>query len=99
MVTKSAQDFKFFLNNPIKVLLACLIVFSASVVLNGTLWKVWGLYRDHDRLQQDIAQIAIENVKTDEKIRLAKDPSYIERQARDKMDLVSENDLIFVFPD
>ena len=29
---------------------------------------------------------------------VVKDPQYIERLAKDKMDLVGENDLMFVFP-
>lgn len=29
----------------------------------------------------------------------ARDPAFIERQARDRLDLVRENDLVFVFPE
>lgn len=76
-----------------------MLVVIVSLILNGTLWRLWGLYRDHDRLNQDIKNIQTENLQIDQRMKLVKDPTYIERQALDKLDLVDENDLIFVFAD
>jgi len=35
----------------------------------------------------------------DMQIKQANDPSFIERQAKDKLDMVGEHDLVFVFPE
>lgn len=99
MASLSTQKIRSYLNQPAKISVVCAVIFFTSILFNGTLWKLWGLYRDHNRIQVAIKTTGAENIKVDQKIKLAKDPSYIERQARDKMDLVSENDLIFVFPD
>lgn len=99
MKPNTLVKFRSLLHDPVKVGIACLLVLTLSIILNGTLWRVWGLYRDHDELSNDIKNIIVENKQLEEKMQLVKDPSYIERQARERMDLVSENDLIFVFAD
>lgn len=99
MKPSTLVKFRSLLNDPVKIGIACFLVLTLSIILNGTLWRVWGLYRDHDELSNDIKNIIVENKQLEEKMHLVKDPSYIERQARERMDLVSENDLIFVFAD
>lgn len=73
--------------------------FAITLLLNGLLWRLWGLHRDQARLINDIAatKAGIQNLTV--QLKEAKDPSFIERQARDKLDLVSEKDLVFVFSD
>ncbi len=88
-----------FLNNPRQVLMACCVVFVLSLFLNGALWRVWGLHRDLDTIQQQITGAQKQATLLDMQIHQAKDPVFIERQARDKLDLVGEHDLIFVFPE
>lgn len=88
-----------WLSQPQKVFVTCVFVFIISLFLNGTLWKVWGLYRDESVIKDQIADTEKLSVKISSQTLQAKDPTFIERQARDKMDLVSENDLIFVFPE
>lgn len=88
-----------FLNNPLKVLFACLFVFVISLFLNGALWRVWGLRRDLVTIDEQIVSAQKQSSMLDVQIRQAKDPAFIERQAKDKLDMVGENDLIFVFPE
>ncbi len=88
-----------FLNDPRKVLVVCLFVFVISLFLNGALWKVWGLRRDFSTIRDQIASAQKQSSVLDMQIYQAKDPVFIERQARDKLDMVSEKDLIFVFPE
>ncbi len=88
-----------WLNQPQKVLVACLLVLTISLFLNGTVWKVWGLYRDRTVIKEQISQAQITIKSYDQQMIQAKDATFIEHQARDKMDLVSENDLVFVFPE
>lgn len=55
------------------------------------------MYRDSDTIQEQILKSKAQSKALDMQIKQAKDPSYIERQAKDKLDLVEEQDLIFVF--
>ncbi len=68
-----------------------------SVLFNGTLWRIWSLNADHKRFVSDIAQVKVDIVHIESQMKVVKDPSYINRLARDKMDLIGENDLMFVF--
>ncbi|MFN3697521.1 MAG: septum formation initiator family protein [Pseudobdellovibrio sp.] len=70
-----------------------------TLFLNGTLWKLWGLYRDQKTIIEQTSHAQAQIVSLDMQLKQAKDPAFIERQARDKMDLVGDHDLIFVFPE
>jgi len=94
-----AFKFKNWLNQPQKVLTTCFLVLVISLFLNGTVWKVWGLYRDETVIKEQIIQAGVAIKNYDQQMLQAKDVTFIEHQARDKMDLVGENDLVFVFPE
>jgi cell division protein FtsB len=98
-VRKFATSFRNFLNHPGKVATICAICFVATLVLNGLLWRLWGLRRDYARLSHEISSTRTGIEKLTGQLKQAKDPSFIERQARDKLDLVGEKDLVFVFSD
>ena len=94
-----ALGLRRFLNQPSKVAAIGMVVFVVSIVLNGNLFNLWGLHRDFDRIGEEISNTKIEIKSLSAQLKQAKDPSYIERQARDKLDLVGEHDLVFVFSD
>lgn len=98
-VRKMAISFRSFLNHPGKVTLLCVAFFTITLVMNGLLWRLWGLHRDFERLTVEIAGTKKDIGNLNAQLKQAKDPSFIERQARDKLDLVSEKDLVFVFPE
>lgn len=89
--------FRNFLNKPGKVFFVCLFVAAASLFFNGTLWRIWGLRRDLGTIQNQIQTSKTFSKSLDMQIKQAKDPSFIERQAKDKLDMVNERDLVFVF--
>lgn len=95
--TKFATGLRKFLNHPGKVAILCLMVFGVSIVLNGNIWRLWGLHRDFAHIQEEIIQTRTGIAELQGQLRQAKDPAFIERQARDKLDLVGEHDLVFVF--
>lgn len=100
MVIQSwAGHFRTFLHAPMKVLVLCLCVLFFTLILKGNLWSLWSLHRDLSQLSQDINIIKVSNQKLDLQLKQAKDPSYLEKQAKDRMDYVEEDDLVFVFPD
>lgn len=88
-----------FLNRPDRVLLMCTVFLSMSLLFNGVLWRLWGLHRDLDRLGRDTIEARENLVTLDRQLAQAKDPAFIEQQARDRLDLAGENDLVFVFPE
>ncbi len=94
-----AFTFRNWLNQPKKVFVTCFFVLIIALFLNGTVWKVWGLYRDQSVIKEQIAQAGLAIKGYEQQMLRAKDATFIEHQARDKMDLVSENDLVFVFPE
>ncbi|MGZ3691187.1 MAG: septum formation initiator family protein [Pseudobdellovibrio sp.] len=91
--------FRNFLNKPLKVLVVCNIVFAAYLFVNGAVWRVWGLKRDLNTITDQINKSKAMSQSLDMQIKQAKDQSYIARQAKDKLDMVGEHDLIFVFPE
>lgn len=70
-----------------------------SLFFNGAIWRVWSLHRDLKTIQEQIVASKAQSKALDMQIKQAKDPSFIERQAKDKLDMVGENDLVFVFSD
>lgn len=88
-----------FLNQPKRVFVTSLVILVVTLFLNGTLWKLWGLYRDQKTIFDQTTQAHAQILSIETQLKQAKDPAYIERQARDKMDLVGDHDLIFVFPE
>ncbi len=87
-----------FLHRPKKVFVICSLVVLSTLLVNGTFLRLWSLHVDADRKMKDIARTRLENQKYQAQLEQAKDPSYIERLAKDKLDLAGENDLVFVFP-
>lgn len=65
--------------------------------MNGSILSLYGLHRDRAEISRQIANLQSEIIEQEQKLKQARDPVYIERQALDHLDLVSENDLVFVF--
>ena len=86
-----------FLHAPQKVIWICLLIISASLLLDGSLVRLWALHRDYRQLESDIHSLESQNQDLRKKLTRAKDPAFLEREARDRFDLVSEGDLVFVF--
>ncbi len=87
------------LNAPQKVVWVCLGLVVLNLVLDGSLVRLWSLRRDYDSLQSNIQSLNNQNQKLKSQLIKAKDPVFLEREARDRFDLVSEGDLVFVFSD
>lgn len=85
------------LQSPLKVAWVCLGLVTLNLVLDGSLFRLWTLHRDYQTLQSDIQSVTKQNEKLKGQLHRAKDPAFLEREARDRFDLVSEGDLVFVF--
>jgi cell division protein FtsB len=85
------------LQAPQKVIWICLGLVVLNLVIDGSLFRLWGLHRDYRAIQEKIQTVEQKNAKLRMQLQKAKDPAFLEREARDRFDLVSEGDLVFVF--
>jgi cell division protein FtsB len=86
-----------FLQNPLQVFWVCLILVFVNSVLDGSLLRLWSLHRDSAQLQSQVLALKSENMKMKSMVKAASDPAFIEREARNRFDLVEQGDLVFVF--
>ena len=77
-----------------------LIAFMLVIVFGDKGLADFHLLRlEHDRLVETNEALLSENLRLyQQKMRLEKDPLYIEHVARDELGLVSEEDLVFIAP-
>ncbi len=68
-----------------------------NLVLDGSLLRLIFLYRDQAEIQKNLSQLAAQTGTLKNRLKHARDPAFLEREARDRFDLVSEGDLVFVF--
>ena len=98
-VDQSAKWLHSFLSKPLTVLWTCLILSFLSLILNGGFIRLYSLHHDQKNLNTQIADIKNEIQSLDSQLKMAKDPSFIQRQALDRYDLATDQDLVFVFAD
>ncbi len=91
------QKLNQLLQAPQKVLWICLGLVVANMILDGSLFRLWSLNRDHTAIQEKIQVLQSKNSDLKSRLKKAKDPAFLEREARNRFDLVSEGDLVFVF--
>lgn len=90
---------KRILQQPKKIAMICGVFLVISLLGNGLLWRLWELHHEMDRISAEVLEINTASSRLQAQLRQAKDPSFIEQQAKDKLDLVAENELVFVFAD
>ncbi len=87
------------LQRPVAVLIVCVVFASSAVLLDGTLFRIWSLNRDRDRLEARIANLKQSVAEKEQRIIESNKPEFIERQVREQLDFVRDGDLVFVFAD
>lgn len=78
-------------------MLICLGLLVLNGVIDGSLFRLWSLHRDNVSIREKIVVLKDKNEEMKVRLKKAKDPAFLEREARDRFDLVSEGDLVFVF--
>jgi hypothetical protein len=97
MFKRAGNSVTEFLNSPMRVFIVCAGIGVMMLVLDGTLLRLWSLKRETRRVEESVVKIGAHSKILDVQIRKAREIDFVERQARDRFDLVSENDLVFVF--
>lgn len=85
------------LQTPQKVVWICLGLVLLNLIFDGSLYRLIGMYRDQATIHQKIATLSKQTEDLKTRLKSARDPAFLEREARDRFDLVSEGDLVFVF--
>lgn len=93
---RSCRD---LLQHPLKVFTIAGVLATAVVVLDGALFRIWSLNRDHERLATRIESLKVSVKDKELRILEASRPEFIERQVREQLDFVRDGDLVFVFSD
>ncbi len=88
-----------WLNSPIKVLWICLSFIFLVLISDGSVFRLWNLHGDHERITHSIAKLETDFQVLDNQYSKVNDPEFLEQQARDRLDLAGEDELIFVFSD
>lgn len=91
--------FQEWLQKPYGVFIACLIFLGINIIFDGTLFKIRELYLNKQQLLQASEEIKIKNERIVSILERLKDPTYLEKEARNRLNLAGEGDLIFIFPE
>lgn len=91
--------FRHTLEYPSIVLALCSVFVLTAVTLDGTLYRIWNLQRDDERLAARVIQLQKSVEAKQIKLNETNRPEFIEKQARQRLDYVRDGDLVFIFPD
>jgi cell division protein FtsB len=85
------------LSSPKSMMVFCLVLIFFALIIDGTLFRLWKLNRDYDALTQKLEQESERLKILEVQVQKAKDPLFIKHQARDRFDLVEEDEMVFFF--
>ena len=88
-----------FLEQPYQVFIFCLVLVVFNVILDGTLFQMRKMYLNRKHIEQKTLEIQTKDQVIVEKLNNLSNPVYLEKEIRDRFDLVGQGDLIFIFPD
>jgi cell division protein FtsB len=74
-----------------------IVIVGGLMLLDGTLYRIWALNRDSQQLSERIAQLQARVSDHQRQLKAVQNPVFIEKMARERLDLVREGDLIFIF--
>ncbi len=101
MVVKSLSSFfhaiNRFIHSPIKVLYLCFGLTFFSLIVDGTLYRLWGLHRKINTTESNTSKLGAESLMIQNKISQAKLPAFIENEARRRFEFAGKGELVFVF--
>ena len=80
-----------------KVFLGCILILFFSLVVDGTIYRLWKLNHQYTQFKTDLVEVKLKNIQTQKNIEKANDPDFIKQMALERLDLAEKGDLIFVF--
>jgi cell division protein FtsB len=85
------------LEKPAKVILICLAILTVGIIFDGSLWRLFHLHQNHEILTRQIEEEKAKIAKLNQQLQQLRNPAYIEKQARDRLEFLEKDDLLFVF--
>ncbi|MBK9293156.1 MAG: septum formation initiator family protein [Oligoflexia bacterium] len=87
-----------FLEHPLKVGIAAIAIALASLITEGSLFNLWNLSVERQRLIAKHQFVTKKNQELNNKIlKATNSDNFIGHEARERLDLVSEDELVFIF--
>ena len=92
------QQLNSWLEHPVKIGISALALAFAGLLSEGTLLDLWNLQKEKAKIQGRLD----ENMKTNEDLKMRieraqNSDKFIGKQAREKLDLVRDDELVFIF--
>lgn len=97
LLRTAGEKVNLILNRPVLVMICCLIFALVNLLFRGSFMSLVKLHNDRQTLLHNLTEIDKQMNELQFKIQQAKDPVFVERQARDKLDMAAEDELVFVF--
>lgn len=91
------QWFNQQLQKPLNVLIVSVAIAIISLVMEGSLYSFLSLRSTEKELDQRILELQISNKEIQNRLQQTKKLDFLERQARDQLDLVADDEIVFVF--
>ena len=85
------------LEKPLRVTFLCLGLLMVGFVFDGSLWQMYDLRQSQGVLAGKIKEENDKIGKLQQQLGQLKNPAYIEKQARDRLEFMEKDDLLFVF--
>ena len=89
----------YLLHRPRSMVMWCAVLAFSGLMLEGSLLSWVRLLAEERVMAEEILRLKADNARLKTEISQTRDPKLIEREARERLDLVQKNDLIFVFSD
>ena len=87
------------LYHPDRILLLCLVFLFFNLIADKTLLRLVSMKRSLKAVENRSQSIEKDNTEIQQKIKKAKDPDFIEKELRERLDYTEDGDLIFLFPE
>ncbi|MCH2533711.1 MAG: septum formation initiator family protein [Bdellovibrionales bacterium] len=77
--------------------MSCLIFLSFSLLLDGSMYRLWKLNQQFSFFQQELKSLELKEQQLAKDLQNVKNPAFMKRLAQERLDLTDKGDLIFVF--
>ena len=90
---------KQILNRPAWVLIICIVLILSNVMFDGTFSRLMNLVRSQKALENRIKDLERKNTLVEERLKKLSDSEFLEKEAKDRFNLIGEEDIVFIFSD
>lgn len=97
MLQKLGSQLLMFLARPYRVFILGFTLFFFTLIVDGSFFQLWSLHQHRKELEKNVLTIQLKNKELDLLLLEARSTRYVERQAREQLNLVADGDLMFVF--